>query len=141
MKKRNIIGIMVAAICGFLTSCSDEILVQQAYDFSVTTLPVPKRIKKGETVEIRCKLVRSGNFQQASYYMRYFQPDGKGTLKTQDGMVFQPNDLYGLQEETFRLYYTSDCENRQVIDLYFFDNFDNRFTLSFSFNNDNEDNE
>ena len=116
-------------------SCSDELDIKSDYGFTVTHLPVPKRLKKGETAEIRFELVRSGNYANAKYYVRYFQPDGKGVL-TLDGRTLIPNDSYELKKETFRMYYTSQCEEQQVIDLTFYDNFRNEFELSFSFAND-----
>ena len=73
--------------------------------------------------------------------MRYFQPDGTGELKTEDGFIFKPNDLYEISKETFRLYYTSQSEDQQVIDLYFLDNFGNMVTLTFSFNNEPDEGE
>ena len=57
---------------------------------------VPTSIVKGETVEIRCELKREGHFSDARYTIRYFQPDGKGTLRMDDGMVLLPNDRYPL---------------------------------------------
>lgn len=63
-----------------LFACSDEMEVQQSYPFKVENMPVPTRIVKGETVEIRCELKREGHFSDARYTIRYFQPDGKGTL-------------------------------------------------------------
>ena len=77
------------AVC-LLSACSDEMEVQQSYPFKVETLPVPTRIVKGETVEIRCELKREGHFSDARYTIRYFQPDGKGTLRMDDGMVLLP---------------------------------------------------
>lgn len=35
-----------------------------------------------------------------------------------DGMVLLPNDRYPLDREVFRLYYTSECEDQQTIDIY-----------------------
>ena len=84
--------------------------VQQSYPFKVENMPVPTRIVKGETVEIRCELKREGRFSDARYTIRYFQPDGKGTLRMDDGMVLLPNDRYPLDREVFRLYYTSESE-------------------------------
>ena len=81
------------------------------------TLPVPKKLKVGETAEIRCQLVRSGRYQPTTYQIRYFQPDGKGRLEMDDGTVFLPNDLYPLEKETFRLYYTSASTDQQTIDM------------------------
>ena len=124
-----------------LSACSDEMEVQQSYPFKVETLPVPTRIVKGETVEIRCELKREGHFSDARYTIRYFQPDGKGTLRMDDGMVLLPNDRYPLDREVFRLYYTSESEDQQTIDIYFEDNSEpaQLFQLSFSFNNETED--
>ena len=85
-----------------LSACSDEMEVQQSYPFKVENMPVPTRIVKGETVEIRCELKREGHFSDARYTIRYFQPDGKGTLRMDDGMVLLPNDRYPLDREVFR---------------------------------------
>ena len=126
---------------GMLTSCSDDLDVQQSYPFTVETMPVPTRIVKGETVEIRCELKREGRFSDARYTIRYFQPDGEGKLRMDDGMVLLPNDRYPLDREVFRLYYTSECEDQQSIDIYFEDNSEPAqfFQLTFDFNNETED--
>jgi hypothetical protein len=123
----------------FITnSCGDNLEINKDYGFTVTHLPVPKRLKKGETAEIRFELVRSGSYSGAKYYVRYFQPDGKGTLKL-DGHSLAPNDSYELKKETFRMYYTSQCDEQQVIDLTFYDNFKNQVEVSFSFSNDKKE--
>ena len=41
-------GTMMTAVLGF-TSCEDDLDVQQAYPFTVETMPVPKRLVQGET--------------------------------------------------------------------------------------------
>lgn len=58
-----------------------------------------------------------------------------------DGMVLLPNDRYPLDREVFRLYYTSECEDQQSIDIYFEDNSEpaQLFQLTFDFNNKTED--
>ena len=73
--------------------------------------------------------------------IRYFQPDGKGSLRLDDGMVLLPNDRYPLDREVFRLYYTSECDDQQSIDIYFEDNGEpaQLFLLSFDFNNEKKD--
>lgn len=129
--------LLLAAIA---CACSDNLDIKQSYEFQVTHLPVPKKLKINETAEIRCQLERSGEYENTKYYLRYFQPDGKGELKLDDGTIFLPNDTYQLTKETFRLYYTSASEDQQVIDIYFSDNFGNEFKLSFTFSNDNADN-
>ena len=58
-----------------------------------------------------------------------------------NGTVFLPNDLYPLEKETFRLYYTSASTDQQTIDIYIIDSFGQMQQLSFSFNNDSNDKE
>ena len=128
-------GAMMTALFGF-TSCEDELDVQQAYPFTVETMPVPKRIVKGETAEIRCEIVREGYFSDTRYTIRYFQPDDEGTLRMDNGMVLLPNDRYPLDRDVFRLYYTSECEDQQTIDVYFEDNHDQLYQLTFTFDNE-----
>ena len=120
---------MVAALL-LVGACSDNVDIQQSYPFSIETMPVPKKLKVGETAEIRCQLHRDGWYEETKYFIRYFQPDGAGLL---------PNDLYLLPGETFRLYYTSASADQQTIDVYFQDSFGTLQQLTFSFNNDDEE--
>ena len=133
--------LFLGLVACLLSACNDEVDVQQSYPFKVETLPVPTRIVKGETVEIRCELKREGRFSDARYTIRYFQPDDKGTLLMDDGMVLLPNDRYPLDREVFRLYYTSESEDQQTIDIYFEDNSEpaQLCQLTFDFNNETED--
>ncbi len=104
MKKRNkqnafatIFSAMLATVVAIaLVSCDNELDVQQGYPFTVETMPVPKRIVKGETVEIRCELKREGRFSDARYTVRYFQPDGKGSLRMDDGWCCCPTTVIRL---------------------------------------------
>ena len=126
-----IVGCYIVAALVLVTACNDGLDIQQAYPFTV--------LKVGETAEIRCQLVRSGRYQPTTYQIRYFQPDGKGRLEIDDGTVFLPNDLYPLEKETFRLYYTSASTDQQTIDIYIIDSFGQMQQLSFSFNNDSSE--
>ncbi|MBW4760117.1 DUF3872 domain-containing protein [Prevotella denticola] len=134
-----VMGVLsLAVFC--LSACDRDLDVQQSYPFTVETMPVQKDIVKGQTAEIRCTLKREGNFADTHYTIRYFQPDGKGTLRMDNGMAFRPNDRYPLTKEVFRLYYTSASTDRQTIDMYVEDNFGQTVKLSFNFNNEkNED--
>ena len=127
-----IMGCYIVAALVLVTACNDNLDIQQAYPFSIETLPVPKRLKVGETAEIRCRLVRGGYYQPTTYQIRYFQPDGKGKLEMDNGTVFLPNDLY-------RLYYTSASTDQQTIDIYIIDSFGQMQQLTLSFNNDNSE--
>lgn len=134
-KKLMVVGCMTAAVFGF-GSCDDGLDIQQSYPFTVDVMPVPNKVTKGETVEIRCEMMKEGEFADALYTIRYFQFEGKGTLKMDNGIVFLPNDRYLLENDKFRLYYTSECEEAQNFIVVIEDNFGNACELEFDFNND-----
>lgn len=140
--KRKIVDFMTLVCCMVvsclsLASCGSELDVQQEYPFTVESMPVVGKIADGETVEIRLEIKAEGNFSGTVYTLRYFQPDGKGSLKMEDGTVLKPNDRYLLNELRFRLYYTSQsADASQTIDLYFEDNWGNLQRLSYDFNAD-----
>ena len=134
-------ALYLCALLISLISCDDgNLQIQQSYDFQLETMPVPKSIALGETIEIRCKLIVAGNYNEASYSIRYFQPDGKGSLRLgRDGSAFLPNDRYPLPDKEFRLYYTSESTDQQVIDIYIENNFGQMKQYSFHFADEKED--
>ena len=139
MKRKllSLLGVMGAlSLIGFcLPSCTPELAVRQDYSFSLSTLPVPKNIVKGAVAEIRCALSTEGEFKDVRYTIRYFQPDGRGELRLDDGTLLSPNDRYPLMKEEFRLYYTSQSADQQTIDVYIEGNFSKVQQLTFAFNN------
>lgn len=142
--KRKILNLIwvtgVLLVAGFcLSACHRELDVEQSYHFTVEAMPVQKQIASGETAEVRCTLASEGDFKDNRYTIRYFQPDGKGRLKMDDGTVFLPNDRYPLSKKSFRLYYTSLSTERQSIDVYVENSFGKSVKLSFDFNNSRED--
>lgn len=131
--KKNWIYVFCTLLLGVVVcGCNNELDIQQDYPFDLVTLPVQNKIAQGETAEIRCTLVREGEFKQAQYFIRYFQPDGKGELKMENGTVLLPNDLYPLEKMVFRLYYTSHSTDQQSIDIYIEDNFGQVVQKTFS---------
>ena len=138
MKKKFVnalraVGLLaVVSLC--LPACDRELEVQQAYDFTLETMPVQKDLRRGETAEIRCSLKRAGRFTGARYTLRYFQSEGKGMLRLDKGVPLKPNDRYPLMKEEFRLYYTSQLADRQTIDVYIEDNLGKVQQQTFSFN-------
>lgn len=126
----------LAAAFFCFTSCNGDLDIQQEYPFTIEAMPVADKIVNGETVEIRLEIKEEGTFAGTLYTLRYFQPDGSGSLKMEDGTVLKPNDRYLLGEKKFRLYYTSKSANEaQTIDLYFENNWGELQQLSFDFNN------
>ena len=103
------------------------------YSFTFETLPVPKAVASGDVVEIRCTIQKADVRNDADYFIRYFQPDGKGELAMSNGTVLVPNDLYPLDNFVFRLYYTSRDVVQQAIDIYIVDGDGRVVQKSFSF--------
>ena len=145
MRKKifNMIWVMgVLTLAGFcLSACDNELDIQTAYPFKLETMPIPGRITKGQTVEIRCTLVRQGRFADTRYSIRYFQYDGTGVLRMDDGTVFKPNDRYALKREVFRLYYTSATTDAQKLTVTVESSDGQAQELELSFNNDTKKDE
>ena len=138
VKLMSMVTVLFVGLMGcFLASCDDELDIQQSYPFTVETMPVPNKVTKGQTVEIRCEMKKEGNYANALYTIRYFQFEGEGTLKMDNGITFLPNDRYLLENEKFRLYYTSECSEAQNFIVVVEDNFGNAYELEFDFNNQN----
>ena len=120
-----------------LVSCDDDMDIQQSYPFTVEVMPVPNKVVKGQTVEIRCELKKEGDFSGTLYTIRYFQFEGEGSLKMDNGITFLPNDRYLLENEKFRLYYTAEGDEAHNFIVVVEDNFKNSYELEFDFNNRN----
>lgn len=140
LKRLLTIITVLAALALLVSACDNTLDVFQVYSFDLVTLPVQESLKEGETAEIRCTLIREGEYKDAKFFIRMFQSDGEGELKMDSGTVFQPNDLYPIAKTEFRLYYTSQCSEQQTIDVYIQDNFGQMVQKTFSFQNENTDN-
>ncbi len=111
------------AILVSLTSCSDDLDVQQSYPFTVEVMPYGDKITQGQTVELRFEIVPEGNYANTLYTIRYFQYDGEGTLKLVDGPVLVNNDRVLLESKTFRLNYTANSADAHKFLVVVEDNF------------------
>ncbi len=128
---------LFAALSFTLASCDDDMDIQQSYPFTVETMPGPNKVTRGQTVEIRCELKKEGDFANTLYTIRYFQFEGEGTLRMDNGITFQPNDRYLLENDKFRLYYTAEGDEAHNFIVVVEDNFGNSYELEFDFNNRN----
>ena len=130
MKKSNkksfgviaILTLVIAAVCS-LTSCSNDLDVQQSYPFMVEVMPFADKITAGQTIELRFEIVPEGNYANTLYTIRYFQYDGEGTLKLVDGPVLVNNDRVLLESKTFRLNYTAKSADAHKFLVVIEDNF------------------
>lgn len=106
-----------------LSSCSDDLDVQQSYPFTVDVMPYGDKITKEQTVELRFEIKPEGNYANTLYTIRYFQYDGEGTLKLVDGPVLVNNDRVLLESKTFRLNYTAQSSDAHKFLIVIEDNF------------------
>lgn len=127
--------IMVVMVGLHVQSCEkDDLEIQQNFPFEVEVMPVQKYVSKGETVEIRCRIIPNGNYRGTIYSIRYFQSEGQGSLRLFNDPSFVPNDFYPLTEKEFRLYYTSESTVSQSFDIWIADNAGNRQKVNFQLN-------
>lgn len=127
--------IALFAIVLALTSCSDDLDVQQSYPFTVEVMPYGDKIKQGQTVELRFEIKPEGNYANTLYTIRYFQYDGEGTLKLVDGPVLVNNDRVLLESKTFRLTYTAKSSQTHKLLIVIEDNFNSiPWEQTFEFN-------
>ena len=150
MKKSNkksfgviaILSLVIAAVCS-LTSCSDDLDVQQSYPFTVEVMPYADKIAKGQTIELRFEIKPEGNYANTLYTIRYFQYDGEGLLKLVDGPVLVNNDRVLLESKTFRLNYTAKSDEAHKFLVVVEDNFGSTpWEQTFEFNSkDSSDDE
>ncbi len=118
-----------------LSSCSDDLDVQQSYPFTVDVMPYGDKITQGETVELRFEIKPEGNYNNTLYTIRYFQYDGEGTLKLVDGPVLVNNDRVLLESKTFRLNYTAKSADAHKFLVVIQDNFNSTpWEQTFEFN-------
>ena len=118
-----------------LTSCSDDLEVQQSYPFTVEVMPYGDKIKQGETVELRFEIKPEGNYANTIYTIRYFQYDGNGSLKLVDGPVLVNNDRVLLENKSFRLNYTAKSAEAHKFLVVIEDNFNSTpWEQTFEFN-------
>lgn len=136
--KLRLILILITSLA--LISCEkDKLEIQSDFPFEVEVMPVPKEVPNGGTVEIRIDIKKTGNYRSTQYYIRYFQFDGRGVLQYYNDIPYNPNDLYLLPKEQFRLYYTSISDVSQAFEVWISDSFGNEKQLSFKFNSTNSD--
>lgn len=124
-----------------LSSCNDDLDVQQSYPFTVEVMPYGDKITKGQTVELRFEIQPEGNYTNTLYTIRYFQYEGKGQLKLVDGPTLVNNDRVLLESKTFRLNYTARSSEAHKFLVVVEDSFGTTpWQHTFEFNNkDSED--
>ena len=122
-------------------ACTDRLDITQNYHFELEIMPYPSRIVRDETAEIRLRILPQGDYANNQFFIRFFQTDGRGELKLDDGRILTPNDLFLLPNKVFRLYYTSHSTTRQSIDIVIENSFGRTVQRTLSFANENPERE
>jgi len=130
------------ALAFTLTSCEDDLDVQQSYPFTVEVMPHADKIVQGQTIELRMEIKPEGNYANTIYTIRYFQYDGKGSLRLVDGPVLVNNDRVLLESKAFRLNYTARSADSHKFLVVIEDNFGTTpWQHTFEFNSKDADND
>lgn len=104
--KRKLTTLILLSVCIVtISACSKEekentknenqngLVIQQDYDFSVSTFPFSKKIKEGDEILLEFYIEREGFYKDAAYFFRYFQTNGKGWLIDRDGQMVNKNKV------------------------------------------------
>lgn len=120
------IGAIIAmtVVTFLLSSCQEDLEIQQAYPFTVEVMPFSEKITEGEPVELRLTIKADGNYVNTLYTIRYFQYEGDGTLQLVDGPVLVNNDRVLLESKSFILNYVAQSAGNHKILVVVQDNFD-----------------
>ncbi len=125
--------LLLAAVACACSGCSDDLDIRRDYPYRVETLPLPKLLKKGESVALEFSIVREGNYAGTTYKYRYFQSEGEGSLKDGKGKVIPVNRFQTIASDDFVLTYTNLAEEQAQLDFVFEDNFGQRVEYSVTF--------
>jgi hypothetical protein len=114
------------------------LILYRTTDTAVETLPLPKKIKQGETVALEFSIVREGYYKEATYRFRFFQSEGEGVL-SYGGKAIPVNRFQDISADNFVLTYQSLCDEQQKLSFVFENNFGRRVEYIVAFSGESED--
>ncbi|GHU57486.1 conjugal transfer protein [Bacteroidia bacterium] len=132
MKKTLSYFLYTMLIACIVCACSDSLDIVQDYGYRVETLPLPKSLKKGETVALEFSIVREGHYEGAEYRFRFFQSEGEGILSYK-GKILPVNRFQEIKTDNFILTYTNSSDEQVQLDFVFEDSFNRRMEYSIAF--------
>jgi len=138
MKKTLAYLLYTMLIACIVCACNDRLDIIQDYGYSVETLPLPKTLKQGETVDLEFSIIREGNYSGTKYRFRYFQSDGEGQLSC-NGKVIPVNRFQDVTSDNFVLTYRCLGSEQQQLDFVFENNFGRRVDYSITFDGGSND--
>jgi len=136
MKKTLAYFLYTMLVACIVCACNDRLDIIQDYEYGVETLPLPKTLKQGETVNLEFSILRAGNYSAEKYKFRYFESSGAGQL-TLGGKIIPVNRFQDIKSDNFVLTYQclSDGE-QQTLDFVFENSFGRRVDYSITFGGD-----
>jgi hypothetical protein len=124
--------LLLAAIA---CACSDDIDIRRDCGYTVETLPLPKSLEQGETVDLEFSILREGYYSETQYRFRYFISEGEGAL-TYKGEPIPVNRFQEIDADEFVLTYQCLCDEQQQLDFVFEDSFGQRLEYTIEFANE-----
>jgi hypothetical protein len=124
-----------AAIMLLALACNDFLDIVQDYGYRIETLPLPGKLKQGETVDLEFSIVREGFYTGTTYKFRYFQTEGEGLLSYR-GKTVPMNRFQDIDADNFVLTYQSLCDEQQKLSFVFENNFGRRVEYSVAFSSE-----
>ncbi|MDR2148088.1 MAG: DUF3872 domain-containing protein [Tannerella sp.] len=121
--------LLLAAIA---CACSERLDIVQDYGYGIETLPLPKTVRQGESVNLEFSILREGYYSGTEYRFRYFNSEGEGILSYR-GETVRVNRFRDIDTDSFVLTWQSLGEDRQQLDFVFENSFGRRveFTVGF----------
>lgn len=141
MKKFPAYFLYTLLLSAIVCACNNDLDIRQAYGYSVETLPLPKSLKKGQSVDLEFSIVREGYYDGTSYKFRYFQSEGEGLLSDEKGSIIPMNRFQPIVSDDFVLKYVCLSEEQQQLDFVFEDNFGQRVDYTITFGSDRTEEE
>jgi hypothetical protein len=123
----------LAAVMLLALACSGNLDIKQDYGYRIETLPLPDKLRQGETIDLEFSIVRDGYYTGTKYKFRYFQSKGQGILGYK-GSTVPVNRFRDIDADDFVITYQSQSGNeQQQLDFVFEDNYGRRVEYSISF--------
>jgi hypothetical protein len=125
-------------IACIVCACNDRLDINRNYGYTIKTLPLPKKLKQGESVALEFSILREGNYSGTVYRFRYFQSEGAGIL-TYQGKNVPMNRFQDIKSDDFILTYQCACEEQQQLDFVFEDSFGKQVDYTITFTSEKTD--
>lgn len=121
---KNLLLVMVALIVFVATGCNkNELDIEKGFDFSLSMRPLPFKLRKYSSTDVRIRINRDGFYQGTKYKVSFVQFTGNGTLANEEGALLVQNGTYELSSDIFTLKYTSYGDTEHFLEVTVSDNF------------------